>query len=591
MPADGQTTKVIRFGAFELDVRAGELRKKGLKVRLQDQPLEILVMLLERLGEVVTREELRSKLWPTDTFVDFDHGLNKAVNRLRVALGDSAENPRFIETLPRRGYRFIEPSSDTNHAGAIEAQVESLKVRLAILPLENLSGDPSQEYFSDGMTEELITQLGGWNPQQLGVIARTSVNKYKKTDRTVGDIGRELKVDYIVEGSIRRAADRVRISAQLIQVTDQMHLWAESYERDLGDILALQDEVAGAITHQIRIKLAPKEHARLTRPRRVHPQAYELCLQGRHHFTKLSGEGLHRASKCFENAIAIDPSYAPPFAGLADCYSKFGQFGYIPPREAYPRAKEAALRALALDDAQADAHASLAMIKLLYDWDWHGAEQEFIQSIGLNPNYAIAHTWYAFYLLAMGKMPEASKEVQRGLELEPLGHITSGLAGWYFYCTRQFDQAISQFQKTIELHPESSLAHFLLGCAYIAKSMFEEAIATLQKAAFVMGNEYATPYIGVALAMSGQPEKARQLLAELRDKSESECIPPTNIAALCATLGEIEQMFDWLEKGYEMRDSNMVFLKTMPDYDPIRPHPRFQSLLSRLSFPDGPSHV
>jgi len=383
----------------------------------------------------------------------------------------------------------------------------------------------------------------------------------------------------------------VRISAQLIQVSDQTHLWAESYERDLSDILALQEEVAGAITQQIRIKLAPQEQARVTKPRRVHPQAYELCLQGRYHFCKLSGEGLKRAFKCFESAAALDPSYAPSFAGLADCYSKFGQFAFMPPREAFPLAKEAVLKALAIDSAYAEAHASLAMIKVLYDWDWEGAEQAFKRSIDLNPNCALSRAWYSFYLLAMGKISEAHEEIQRALELEPLGHIISGIAGWCYYCTRQYDQAISQFQRTIDLHPESFLAHFLLGCAYIAKFMFEEAMETLQKAAFVLGNEFATAQIGVVLAISGQPEKARQLLAELREKSRSEYILPTNIAALCASLGEIEQMFDWLEKGYELRDSNMIFLKTMPDYFPLQSHPRFQALLSRLNFPDGPRHV
>ncbi len=360
MQAGGQTNGLWRFGTFELDSSTGELRKKGAKIKLQDQPLQVLIMLLNRPGEIISREEFQKKLWPSDTFVDFEHGLNKAMNRVRTALGDSSDNPRFIETLSRKGYRFI--ASPVNANLLASAIAESPKIRLAVLPLENLNGDPEQEFFSDGLTEELITRLGGLSDQKLGVIARTSVNQYKRTVKRIDEIGRELNVHYIVEGSVRRSNGRVRISAQLIQVSDQTHVWAESYERSLQDILALQDDVAGAVVTEIRKRIAPEIRMLPAKNQIIDPNAYESYLKGRYYFSQLSREGFWKALEYFKAAIDGEKNYAPAYCGLADCCWKLGQLGLLRPMEAYPDAKQAAQRALEIDPLLADAHVSLANI-------------------------------------------------------------------------------------------------------------------------------------------------------------------------------------------------------------------------------------
>jgi len=585
MVTNTRTASILRFGAFELDLRTSELRKKGLKIKLQEQPFLILVMLLEHPGDMVSREEIRKKLWPTDTFVDFDHGLNTAINRLRTALGDSAESPRFIETLPRRGYRFVGPLVEPGETKLSTPKAENGKIRLAVLPLNDYSDGFGEDYFSDGMTEEMITQLGSMNPRKLGVIARTSVARYKNTEKPIDEIGRELNVDYVLEGSVRRAGGRVRISAQLIQASDQTHVWAESYERDLRDVLMLQDEVARTIVREIRVTLTPEVEARFNRQRHVNPEAYEAYLRGRHHWCKLSGAGWKLARECFEYAIAKDPRYAPPYAGLADCFCKFGQFYFLQPRQAFARARETALKALSLDDTLAEAHATLAMIGWLYDWDWPTTDQGFRRSIALGPNVAIIHAWYALYLLAMGRVEESLQEIQRGLSLEPLGNLTNTMMGFYYYVTCEYEQAVGQYRKTIELHPDSLPAHFLLGVACLANSRADDAIAAFEKAAQVSGNEYPAGFLGIAYGMSGRHDKLIQLVNELREKSRGVYISAATFAILSSALGDIDQMFQWFEKAYEERCSDLVMLKCVHAFDPLRSDPRFQSLVARMNFP------
>src|SRR5438445_10084124 len=371
----------VRFGVFEVDLRVGELRKKGIKIKLQDQPFQILQILLERSGEVVTREELRGRIWPADTFVDFDQGLNNAIKRLRESLSDSPDNPRFIETVPRHGYRFI------GNLGATTGRIKSL----AVLPLENLSRDPEQEYFAEGMTEALITTLAKIG--ELRVVSRTSAMQYKGVHKPVREIAQELGVDMIVEGTVLRAGRRVRITAQLIDAPKEMHLWAESYERDLRDVLALQSEVAQAIARQVQVKLTPQDLAHFAQPHPVDPEAYEAYLKGRYHWNRRSGEGFGKAVQSFQTAIARDPSYAAAYAGLAECLTGLSAWGFVPAQEGCGKAKGLARQALEIDHSLAEAHAALGFASM-YDYDFLTAEREFERSIELNPRYASAHEWF-----------------------------------------------------------------------------------------------------------------------------------------------------------------------------------------------------
>ena len=456
--SDGPS-QVVRVGVFEVDLRAGEVRKNGLKVRLQEQPFAVLAMLLERPGEVVTREELQKKLWTSDTFVDFDTGINTSIKKIREALGDSADNPRFVETLPRRGYRFIAPVEGERKEGldtlkgfawprrkiavgvagasllivlavAVGLRVGGVWKRifggpapgeiqsLAVLPLENLSGDPEQEFFVDGMTEALIADLGKIGA--LRVISRRSVMRYKGSDKPLPEIARELNVDALVEGSVLRSGNRVRITAQLIGAVPERHLWANHYDRELRDVLALHSEVARAIAEEIKVAVTPEEKARLASTRPVNPEAHEAYLKGQYFLNKHTGEDLQRAIKFAPQAIEIDPGYAPAYALLASSYYEGGWWGAIAVSEARAKAMPAAMKALEIDDTLAEAHVALGSILMVIHWDWAGAEREFKRAIELNPNSALAHGEYSWYLIAIGRSGKALREAQRAQELDPL---------------------------------------------------------------------------------------------------------------------------------------------------------------------------
>src|SRR2546429_412815 len=485
--SEGEHT-LLRFGVFDVDPESGELRKAGVDINLPPQPAKVLVLLATRAGQLITREELRQQIWGKETFVDFEHGLNSCIKQIRAALDDHPESPRYIETRPRRGYRFIAPVQEVSaHAVTPGAPSEGLpttalrirprrysiaivalvlalfatgyfarfasprhavspgdKIMLAVLPFENLTGDPRQEYLSDGLTEEMITQLGRMHPERLGVIARTSAMQYKNTQKGMDQIGRELGVAYVLEGSLRRAGDHVRVSAQLIQVRDQTHLWAESYERDLRDILALQNDVAQAIARQIEIKLTPQQQARMARARSIDPRVYEFYSKGRYFWNKRSEEGYRRAIQYFQQAIARDSEYAPAYAGLADAYALLGSMPNVelPRSEAMPRARAAALKALELDDSLAEAHTSLAFVRMHFDWDWPGAEREFVRALQLNPGYATAHHWYAFWLIAQGRAEDALQEIRAAQRLDPLSLIINTGGGEILDYGRRPDEAI-----------------------------------------------------------------------------------------------------------------------------------------------------
>jgi len=459
---------------------------------------------------------------------------------------------------------------------------------LAVLPLENLSRDPDEEYFADSMTEAIITDLAKINA--LRVVSRTSVMRYKRTQKPLPEIAKELNVDAIVEGSVQRAGNRVRITAQLIHAATDQHLWAEAYERDLRDVLVLQDEVARNIAQQVRVKLTPEENIRLSSGRPVDPEAYQLYVKRRYFWAKRNQESFNRAISYFREAIDRDPSYAAPYSGLADCYVLFGSsfdVGGHPPSEVQPKAKAAALKALELDSSLADAHNSLAYVKLNYDWDWSGAEAEFKRSLELNPGYAHGHHWYAHLLFSSGRRDEALAESTRSLELDPLSPILVVHLGWHYLYTRQHDRALDQLAKALELEPSYALAHWYRGLAYEEKKMYPEALRELTKTKDLLpGNLAVQSDIGHVYAVSGNKSEAEKTIARLKQESTRTYVNLYELALIYIGLGQNDQAFDWLEKAYRERSDQLIYLKVDPRLDPIRSDSRFADLVRRVGIPD-----
>jgi len=636
------STRFLRFGVFEVDLNAGELRKKGIRIKLQGQPFLLLVTLLRRQGEVVTREELCVALWPNGTFVDFDHSLGTAVNKVREVLGDSASTPRFIETLPRRGYRFLAPVEAVDASGNAQPEIEMPEpapqveaaaiagqpatdpsdsieggrrwsrripwklsglalllaflaifalwwLRLAsrpmirsvaVLPLENLSGDPSQDYFSDGMTDELITELGRLS--ELRVISRSSVMSYKGAHKPVPKIGRELNVEAVVEGAVLRAGNQIRITAQLIDASSDRHLWAQSYEGDLRNTLVLQNKVARAIAGEIRITLTSQEQMALKNVRDVNADAHEAYLKGRFFWNKRTGDDLKKAVEYFHQAIAKDPNYAQAYSGLADSYALMGdwEYGVMAPKDALPQARAAATKALALDSTLGEAHTSLAFALNLFDWDWEAADLEFKKAVQFSPNYATAHQWYAWQLATMGRNSEALAEMRKAESLDPLSLIISADMADLLLTGRLFDESIKQSRKTMELDSRFAVAHYVLGQALAQKQVFNEAIEELQKAiALSGGNKTFTSNLAYTYAVSGRKDKAKDLLADLMNPSNA-FLNPSDVALIHVGLGDKDQAMIWLEKAYQERFNPTVLLR--PCFDTLRSDPRFHDLLRRI---------
>ena len=455
---------------------------------------------------------------------------------------------------------------------------------LAVLPLENLSRDPEQDYFADGMTDALIAELGQIG--SLRVISRTSVMQYKGVKRPLPQIARELNVDALVEGSVLRSGDRVRITAQLIGAVPERHLWARNYERDLRDVLSLQSEVARAIADEVKANVGPDVQARLARARPVNPEAYRHYLIGRFLWNKRTEEGFKQAINDFQRAIEIDPAYPPAYAGLADAYNLLGDWGYLPPRDAYPKGKAAARKALQIDEASAEAHTSLAYAYFEYDWDWAACEKEFKRAIELNPNYATAHHWYSEYLSAMRRHAEALAEAQRSQELDPLSPIISDSLATRYLFTRQYDEAIRRFRETVSLFPEFAVAYGGLGGAYMASGTYQQAIVAYQKARSLSGASAAeVAALGQAYAKGGIRGYYLWELRRLREESKHRYVRAVAFAYLFAGLGEKDQAFSYLEKAYEDRDWHLTLLQIGPGFDPLRSDPRFQDLLRRMNFP------
>jgi TolB-like protein/Tfp pilus assembly protein PilF len=580
---EGPLAKTHTFGNFHLDLAAGEVRKRGVKLRLSGQPFEILRLLLERPGQLVSREELRGRLWANETFVDFDHGLNAAINKLREILGDSSERPRFIETLPRRGYRFIAQVHDGPGALLpLSDRPARKRVRsLAVLPLENLSGDPGQEYFADGMTDALITDLA--KISALRVISRTSVMQYKGARKSLAQIAQELNVDAVLEGSVLRVGERVRISAQLVHSGSDAHLWAERYERDLHDVLAIQADVAQAIAAEIRVRVTPRERKDLRLVRKVDPKSYEAYLLGRYHWNRRAPDALKKSLEYFQQAIEREPRYALAYAGLADAYAMLGSFfAVIPALEAMPKAQAAAEKALEINESLGEAHTTLAFIKAVHHYDWEAAESGFRRALKLNPGYATCHHWYGVCLRFQGKLDHAQTEIERALELDPLSlQINNELAAVFCF-QGAYDKAIEQARKTLDLDPSFFNARVTLALAYEHKGMLVEALAEAEQLPIPWAR---LGFTGACYASLGRVRDAKRAIDELQELAKHQNVPGFAIAWIYAHLRDKEATLKYLEQTYAQRFTYLVVIKLESAFDFLRADPRFQDLQRRIGLP------
>ena len=624
----GKSPSVSRFDSFELDFRARELRKNGVKLRLQGQPIQVLAVLLNRSGELVTREELRAEVWPEDTFVGFDHSLHNAIARIREVLGDSASDPRYIETLPRRGYRFIGKvetvaPEDTTVPGVPE-QVVPLPIRhnsgrlraaiaittltlvvgglalwlphrtsaalplrsIAVLPLDNLSGDASQEFFVEGMTDELITNLA--KVSSLRVISRTSVMRYKGTKKQLPEIARELNVDGIIEGSVMRSGGRVRITAQLLHGPTDRHLWAETYDRDLGDVLKLQREVAEAIAMQVRAQLPAAQQAHLPTVRSVHPEAYDAYLRGRYYMTTefTKPQQLLRAQRYFRESIAKDPGFALAYSGLADSYTYLAIFRYLAPRSAYQSAQQAIHQALELDDNIGEAHDTLGVLSWRFERDFAAAEREFNHAIALDPSYSCTHEDNSLYLGLLGRRSEALAELTRSKELDPGPSSVMTEAGTY-YQLRDYTRLLEVSREGVRSNPTEWVEHYYLGIGYEATGKLLEAISEYQKAVEISeGDQEPIASLAHGYAVLGKKAEAQKILRDLEQRSANVYVSPYLLATIYAGLGDKDRAFEFLEKAFEERNLDMSFHWNADlRIDNLRSDPRFAGLTRRSGVP------
>jgi TolB-like protein/DNA-binding winged helix-turn-helix (wHTH) protein/Tfp pilus assembly protein PilF len=662
----------IRFGEdFELDLRPRRLRRNDRVLKLERIPLEILILLLERRGEIVSRDEIVARIWGSDVFLDTDNSIRGAIRKVRQVLKDDPETPRFIQTVTGRGYRFIAPvvlseegqsvdaprpeasigasgppgfvsEPDSNLQGRSLGRVDQEQERtagqspdpetarlgrrpariwlfvgvtsltvvcilsllavwgrrvsrvpavfqrktvLAVLPFDNLSRDPDQEFFSEGLTEEMIAQVGKLNRDRLKVVARSSVARYKGSTLAAREIGKELNADYLVQGSVRRRSGRVRITVELIQAQDQTDIWTESYDRELKDVLAVQDSIVRSIANQIHIALTEQQEKRLANPKQLSPAAYEAYLKGRYYWNKRTGESMQKAEQYFQQAIDNDPTYAAAHSGLADCNSGLTWHGFKSPAEALPKAYAAARKAVEINPESAEAHASLGLA-MSHRWDWTGAEGEFRRALQLDPQYANAHHWYGDYLSIRSRHDEALAEAKRALELDPLNLMISTWVGLRYYLAHDYPHAIEQNRDSIELDPNFAAAHLLLGEDYVQAGLRNEAVDELKRAADLSGDSpIYRAQVAVALAVAGRNREALRIAHELEAISRKRYVSPYGLAQIYAALNKKEDTFKWLQAAYDEHAVWMGYLAVDPIFDRYRSDERFKDLLRRVGLP------
>ena len=580
--------KIFRFGNFEVDLAAGQLYRQGVKVRLRDKSFQVLAYLLEQPGEVVTREQLQHRLWPADVFVDFENNLNTAVARLREALGDSAERPRFIETLPKRGYRFVASVSEAPCA-AERPWVPT--ARIVVLPFLNLSGDPAQEYFSDAMTDEIITELAALAPEALSVIARTTAMRYKGSHKDVARIAHELSVEYIVEGGVRRTGDRMALNVQLVRGSNQTQVFARRYQAELRDIFKIESSVARDIAAHIdnvhvvgAIRATQAVHAPDRRPPTQDLGAYDEYLQGRSHLGRVTPEAFAKARQHFEEAIARDPGFALAYDGLAEIYWYLGYFGFMLPRDAFSTGVLYAIRALEIDNLLGETHALLGLYHKQLAYDWPEVEREMARALELSPASPIVRERYAFnVLMPHARHDEAVAELQLALQWDPLSITVRSHLGAVLLLWRRYDRAMEQARRILEFEPRAYWGHALIGSCFRDQGMFDEAIAAYRTAVELSsGSSAMLGWLGLSLALGGKAAEARTLLERLHEREAQAYVPPTSFAWVHLGLGETDSAFEWLDRAIDARDQFIMPIKSYWFFDPIRADPRFHALLRKM---------
>jgi TolB-like protein len=574
---------IVRFDRYEVDVSAGQIRKRGVRIRLSGQPFQVLAALLETPGQVVTREDLRRRLWPGEVFVDFDNGVNTAIARIREALCDSADAPRFIETLPKHGYRFIAAVSGPTPTADPAVQ---RRARLVVLPFLNLSGDPAQEYFSDAMTDETITALAKLAPASLAVLARTTTMHYKGTHKDVTRISRELAVDFIVEGSVRCTDSRVALNLQLIRVSDQAHVWAHRYDTELGDVFGAQTAIAQAIAAQLGVA-SPTAAPCAARPIRKPTEdleAYTLYRQGRHHLSIQTPEHFAAAKRCFEQAVARDPQFALAYDALADLFWYFGFFGYAPPNDVVGPGMSYVLRALDIDNALAETHALLGHYRWQLDFNWAEVKLQLGRARELNPLSPLVRVRYAMGpLLTERRMEEAVAEIEAALESDPLSVFLRAWLGCMLWLDRQYDRAIEQGRLMVEIEPANYVGYWHLGMYSRDKGLFDESIAAHRRAVELSGGSMLMlGWLGLALGQSGNTAEARGVLERLHAAAAQMYVPPTSFAWTYFGLGDIDNAFVSLDRAIDARDHMIIPIQTYPFLDPVRDDPRYTALLRKM---------
>lgn len=625
-----------RFGPFTVDLISRELHNNGHKIHVQEKPFQILAILLEQPGELVTREEFRRRLWPADTFVDFEHSINTAIKKLREALEDNADEPRYIETLPRRGYRFIGcpaaapgaeagPAPRTRELIAVPRETWQTRLRrrqyvllpgaavlvvallvglnvggvrdrlwqqrnpgqgpaipiesLAVLPFDNLSGDPSKDYFADGFTDELITDLAEQAP--IRVVSRSSVMRYKGSRKPLPEIARELNVDAIVEGSISLSDQQVRITAQLIHAPSDRHLWAHSYERDRKDLFSIQSEVATTIASLIRATTDDMSSANVRSPsphQRFTAATYEISLECRKLRMTATEEGVNHAIQCYQHILTLDPNCAAAYADLAFSYLALGL-------DSVPKSRAAAIRALDLDPALPEAHLALGDFKAVYEKDLTGAEREFSQALALNPSYARAHLDHAQVLVATRRMADAVAEIKTGRELDPFSARDAVFSGMILFMAGQYDRAIEEEKAALQLDLHLDRTHYWLGYAYEQKGMYNDAMAEYERGLADDDHGIFLAALGRSFSLAGDARKAEEVKGKIEHFSGKDFVWPYDAALFYAALGDHDRAFEWLERDQKQRDGWLLFLNVDPRLSGLRSDPRFQNLAHRIGLP------
>lgn len=563
-------TGVFRFGGFVLDIPAYELRRQGRGVRLERRPMELLLLLVDRRGQLVTRDEIVARLWGRDVFIDVDTSVNTAIRKIRRALRDSADESRFVQTVQGKGYRFI---------ADVEATTSEV---LAVLPFENLQGDPNHDYLADGLTEETIVGLGQFDPERLSVIGRRSSLAYRGTSKSLSQIGRELGADYLLEGSIRASGSRFRVTATLVRANDQVQIWTEVFERESKDLLGLQAELGRAIARQIQLRLTPQRTATITKRQTHDAGAYDLYLRGRHYYNQMTPATTARALDCFHRATALDAAYALAWAGIADAYSSRLFASDTRSSDVADQARAAAQQALQNGRSVAEAHAAMGRIQFLFDWDWHGAEACLRQAIALDPNSSQSHWMIGHALSQQGRHDEALAAARRARELEPFDALSHGMSAQIAFSARDLEAAARHASDSLQTEPDYWIGYWQLGQALQQLDRIEEALKALAEASRLSaGNSKPLSLSAYTLAAAGRVSEARALLAEMEEASRTRYVPPYAIALVHAGLNDDRNAFEWLDRAAIARDAHLIYAIVDPKWDRLRRASRFQDIFRR----------